>query len=117
MVVRRIVFTPAKVRGCASVRRQEKPLIHPAIPVGLQRNFRDAHTPTADRWVTGRRGRFYDVSYTNASLITPAWTNATPVPRYITSDGIEEWIDDGVDTDPAPWAVTQRLYRIDISLP
>jgi hypothetical protein len=65
----------------------------------------------------GRRGRFYDVSYTDASLVTPSWTNATPVPRYITADGIQEWIDDGVDTDPAPWAVTQRLYRIDMSLP
>ena len=61
-------------------------------------------------------GRRYYVYYNNTGLMNQAWSNATPAGINGTG-AMYEWTDDGSQTTPHPSLVTNRLYKIGVSLP
>jgi len=63
-----------------------------------------------------RVGREYRIHYDDALIVAPGWSNATPTPISVFSDGDYEWVDDGSTTDPNPFNATSRYYRIDVEL-
>ncbi len=61
--------------------------------------------------------RKYYVYYNNTTLMTQAWSNATPTGIDGTGS-LYEWTDDGPPkTDPHPNLVTNRFYKIGVALP
>ena len=63
-----------------------------------------------------RVGREYWVRYDDSLMRAPGWSNATPTPIAVTSDGDYEWTDDGSTTEPNPADATSRFYRVDVEL-
>jgi len=63
-----------------------------------------------------RTQREYDVYYSNQQITNPLWFLATSnsIPG---TGGTVEWVDDGSSTAPHPSQQTNRVYRIDVSLP
>ena len=61
-------------------------------------------------------GRDHFVWYANQGLLNPAWALATSNPIAGTG-GIVEWTDDGTHTAPALGQTTDRVYRIEYSVP
>ena len=73
---------------------------------------------------TGRLVRFpakpqreYRVWYENHSLLEPSWSNATPTPITVSSEMVYQWEDDGSTTHPDPRDVSNRFYKVTVSLP
>ncbi len=59
-----------------------------------------------------KSGKSYFISYNNSSLVTSAWNRATTT---ISGTGaIYEWQDTGEHTVPAPSALNQRTYRVEV---
>lgn len=81
--------------------------------------FQVAIEPNTNRQPTlfffAASGRVYEIRY-NTDYLTNfnAWVALPPFPG---SGGITQWVDDGSQTEPPPDLVTQRLYRIRVSLP
>ena len=62
-----------------------------------------------------RPEREYVVWYTDNGLMTPTWLQG-PTDRIQGTGGIEEWEDDGTESDPHPTAVDHRFYKIEVML-
>ncbi len=60
--------------------------------------------------------RFYKMWYDNNSLLTPAWSNASPTLIQGTG-GTVEWTDNGSTTTPHPNLRTNRYYKVEVRLP
>ncbi len=75
-----------------------------AVPEGFQVRF-PAHP-----------GREYAVWYEHQSLVTPAWSNATPQPISVQTPEEYLWTDTGATTGGHPAISTQRYYRVDVRL-
>ena len=60
--------------------------------------------------------RNYWIWYLNNGLISPSWLPATT--SAIPGTGMNvDWLDDGTATTPHPFAVTNRVYKIEVNLP
>jgi hypothetical protein len=61
--------------------------------------------------------REYHVWYDDDGIDQPQWSNATPNAITVESDQTVEWLDDGTMTFPHPSTVTNRLYKVTVSVP
>jgi glycosidase len=65
--------------------------------------------PTASR-------RDYFIYYANQTVENPLWILATSN-GIAGTGGVVDWVDDGTLTSPHPAEVSNRVYRVDVSLP
>jgi len=61
--------------------------------------------------------REYAVWYENESLVSPDWSNATPIRISVPFETIYDWVDDGSTTVPALADMSKRFYQIRVQLP